>query len=406
MRSKVSPAPATLHQARVARSEPADERLAQSPIEAIPAQLAVVSTDGCIISSNDAWASFECAHCAFPCTAPIGENYLSLCDAATASGSDEAFRYATGLRGVLSGELARFSMEIACHSPGEPKWFMAYVTPFLGDGLRRAVIAHLDISQRKRAEQVIRRLNDELEKRVEERTAQLRESNENLRREIDARLRLEEEILEISEREQQRIGRDLHDDLGQQLVGVWCLGKVLQNDLEAAKRPEAADAAKMTDILERALMLTRSLARGLQPVSAESGGFSAALRDLASRTTQFLGIRCDFHDAAPGIELDNTTATHLYRIAQEAVTNAVKHAECTHVDLNLAKTDDALTLAITDNGHGMAGHGLTSSGMGMRIMRYRADMIGGDLSVSSASPRGTVITCVLRSRPNNLQPPS
>lgn len=374
------------------------ERFAKSTIGAIPARLAVLEESGRIISCNEAWTSFECHGCGFPCIAPDGTDYLAICDAAADLGSEEASRYAAGVRGVLSGELARFSMEFPCHSPQEQRWFVAYVTPFLGDGPRRAVIAHLDISQRKRAEQVIRRLNDELEKRVEERTAQLRESNENLRREIDARLRLEEEILEISEREQQRIGRDLHDDLGQQIVGVWYLGKVLQNNLESAGRPEAVDAAKMTDILERALKLTRNLSRGLQPVALEAGGFSAALKDLATRTTDFLGIPCQFHEDASGFAPDNTTATHLYRIAQEAVTNAVKHADCTRVDLDLTSADGVVALSITDDGRGMTSPAGSSAGMGLRTMRYRADMIGGDLSISPASPHGTVITCLLHPR--------
>ena len=143
-----------------------------------------------------------------------------------------------------------------------------------------------DATGRVRTEEFIRKLNSELEVRVHERTAALRKANEKLHKEIAARHRLEEEILEISEREQQRIGRNLHDDLGQRLVGISYMSHQLAGALQAIGSPEAGQAAKITALLNDALSLTRSLARGLHPVALKSGGLIAALADLADRTSR------------------------------------------------------------------------------------------------------------------------
>jgi len=372
---------------------------AESTLEAIPASIVVLDAHGKIISTNQAWNAFAAANGGDVNAGGVGSNYLAVCDAAAADGVEEASRFASGIREVMRGESPRFSMEYACHSPSQQRWFVGYVTPFAGNGPHSVVIAHVDVSERKRAEQVIRRLNNELEKRVEMRTLQLQHLNEELQQQIAARKQLEKEILHISEHEKQSIGQDLHDDLGQQLAGIWLLSDLLKTSLAEKKSPEAEDAAKITSLLKDALALTRSLARGLHPVAVQAGGLVAALDELASRTSTMFRIQCRCI-CPPAIEMDNTTATHLYRIAQEAVTNAVKHGLAREIDIELSTNPHRTVLSVKDQGKGNGRRSFDQdpdhSGMGMRIMNYRADIIGGDLDIRrSQSGIGTTVVCTI-----------
>ena len=233
----------------------------------------------------------------------------------------------------------------------------------------------------------------ELESRVRHRTAALTE-------EMIERDRLEREVLEISEREQRRIGHDLHDGLGQHLTATALAGQVLGNRLaERAQSVEAAEAERVVTLIEEAIELTRSLARGLSPVAVETEGLTVALAELAAHTTAQFYVPCDLH-CAPSVHFtDPVAAMHLYRIAQEAISNAVRHGRASRVDITLEQeAAGRLTLTIMDNGRGLPPPGgRRPEGQGLRIMAHRARMIGGRLEVATADSGGTRVRCSLDS---------
>jgi two-component system, LuxR family, sensor kinase FixL len=212
-------------------------------------------------------------------------------------------------------------------------------------------------------------------------------------RDITERANLEQEILEISEREHRRIAQDLHDGLGQLLVGTAYLGSTLRQDLVAKSLPEVEQLDRLLRLLDEAIGQTRGLARGLHPVKPEPNGLMAALQELALRTKTLFQVGCRFTCRQPVLIEDNATATHLYRIAQEAVTNAIKHGEPGLIQISLTRTTSRINLAVKDNGVGLPTRLGKQRGMGFRIMRYRAGAIGGSLAIWKEPRGGTTVIC-------------
>ena len=208
---------------------------------------------------------------------------------------------------------------------------------------------------------------------------------------ITERKELETEILAISEREQRRIGQDLHDDICQQLVGIEFLSKALEHQLRTTE--QAAQAAEIAQLIREAIEHTRLLARGLAPIQLEAEGLMEALRALAARISHFFRIQCAFRCPFPALIPDVTVGTYLYRIAQEAVTNAIKHGKAKTIEIQLAVTGDSILLTIQDDGAGFARQGRNPEAMGLRIMQYRADLIGGHFRVETGPGAGTTVVC-------------
>jgi signal transduction histidine kinase len=226
-----------------------------------------------------------------------------------------------------------------------------------------------------------------LESRVTQRTRALAD-------EIERRQELQKEILIVSEREQQRIGHDLHDTLCQHLTATAIAGQILQEKLTASSRPETGDAAQVVDMVEQGIAIARGLARGLFPVEIEDQGLISALHELAAMHDGRNGLACRFRMAEPVMIHDTIAASHLYRVAQEALRNAVRHSGATSIVIELAPTPGGVLLAVTDNGKGIGEPPGTGAGMGLRIMRHRAEIIGATFDVAS-NPGGTRITCEL-----------
>lgn len=201
-------------------------------------------------------------------------------------------------------------------------------------------------------------------------------------REITAFRELTHELLEVSNREQQRLGSDLHDGLGQDLTGLSLLLRGLEVQLALEAPPYVPQVTRIRELVAGAIQSTRLLARGLAPVNLERGGLPEALRNLAELCRETYGIDCTFRNTGTELpHLNESAATHLFRIAQEATTNAARYARATRLSIELQATARRLRLAITDNGIGLTA-GLKSSrpGMGLKIMEYRARMLGAALA--------------------------
>ncbi|MEA3187238.1 MAG: two-component system, chemotaxis family, CheB/CheR fusion protein [Chthoniobacter sp.] len=247
-----------------------------------------------------------------------------------------------------------------------------------------------DLTERNKAEEALRSSQMELEKRVRARTADLRRANRELSSEIMQRTRLETEILGVSEREQRRIGQDLHDGVCQELAANAFMTSALAKRLAQKHVPESEELAKVAAQINEAVGRTRDIARGLHPVEMDSNGLMSALTALVGGVNG--GIKCRFLCKTPVLVDESSVAMNLYRIAQEAVTNAVKHSNGTRIVVDLARKGDTIKLVVRDNGTWSEPK---NDGMGLDIMNYRARTIGGSISISHLTPHGTRVTCLL-----------
>jgi len=208
---------------------------------------------------------------------------------------------------------------------------------------------------------------------------------------ITERKQLEKAILEISAREQRRIGQDLHDGLGQHLTGIAFMAKVHEARLAESNSHETEAAAKIVRLVNEAIHKTRELARGLLPVVSDAQGLMSALQLWAAEVEDLFGISCRFQCEKPVLVHNESVATHLYHIAQEAVNNAIKHGEAGKILIQLTAGPSRGKLMIKDDGKGMPEGLNNSSGMGLHIMKYRSAMIGGALEIRSSTTRGTSV---------------
>lgn len=253
----------------------------------------------------------------------------------------------------------------------------------------RALVAmnhalELEIGHRQQAEETLSHAN-----------AELATVNCSLRNHIREREQLEAAILKISEHEQQRIGRDLHDGLCQYLTGLKFKSALLEQKLIKLGVAEANDARQIEVLLSQAIEHARHLARGLNPIRLEADGLTTALGELAANISSLFNVRCTFvaHQSLLGV--DPAHAIHFYRIAQEATSNAIKHGKATEITLRLLEQPEGIRLTIEDNGQGMAMKTAPTHGTGLHIMDYRARTIGATLDVKNVPTGGVAVTCTL-----------
>jgi signal transduction histidine kinase len=227
----------------------------------------------------------------------------------------------------------------------------------------------------------------ELDQRVRLRTAALEQA-------IRTRNELQTELFEISRRERSAIGHDLHDGLGQHLTATAMAAHLLDARLTADRQPTADDARTIVRMLQEGIAQTRQIARGLLLAAIEPEELIAELEELTATLRQEHNIECRFTWRGPFDGLDAAISSHLFYIAQEAARNALRHARPTLVEISLTADDTTLELTITDNGRGLPAAGAPSTGMGLRIMAHRAEIIGGEFSLEPGGPAsGTRVRC-------------
>ncbi len=582
------------------------ERTAHAVVDGLTSHIAIVDAGGRILAVNARWREFAEENGGSFIAVGEGANYLAVCDGAARNNGCAAEEVAAGIRKVLKGKSPEFSTEYPCHSPTEQRWFIVRVTPFPGEGPRRALVSHENITTRVLAEQALIREHefservihtvrtivlllspegkivrfnrhfeelsgwsfDEVQGRdwfdtflpardrgrirklfrrglrgprthsninpivtkdgreleiewdgaplkdadgrlvgllcsgrdiTERRRAEaaLRDREERLRtilntvtdaiitidrrgritgvnpatermfgysesemvgqnvsllmpspyreehdqylenyertgqakiigigrevqamrkdgsifpielavsevdhlhlftgviRDITERKRLEAEVLRIVEEERMRVAADLHDGICQELVGIQFVTNGLRQDLEKAGHPLAPRARRIEEAIGAAALRTRQTARGMNPVVADGSGLMHALRGLAERT-RLRGVHCAFQCPVPVAIENQTTASELYRIAQEAVQNAVCHSHAKRITVRLSESGSEACLVVTDNGCGLPADVAGAPGMGLRVMRYRAGVIGGQFMIQSRKPTGTAIIC-------------
>ena len=333
----------------------AEEHIALSALDALATHIAILDSEGTILAINKAWREFANGKHATD-RGRVGANYFTLCNAANANGS--AFsKFAAGVTQVLRGEREEFSMEYPCQGGGGECWFHGKVTRFGSKGPIRVVIAHEDISKR---------------------------------------VGLEREIVAVSAREQQRFGQELHDGLSQQLTGLKFKASLLEYQLQSKGLPEANDAKAISELLNEATDEASKLARSVQPVETDSRGLMMALREFAAHMEQAHGIKCICEVRRPVFIHDNNVATHVFRIAEEALSNALVHGEATEITIALSETRDGAVLTVRDNGAGLPRNFSEEGGIGLHMMRYRARMIRGSIELRRNAARGTTMTCTFQ----------
>lgn len=203
---------------------------------------------------------------------------------------------------------------------------------------------------------------------------------------------LERRILEISDAEQRRIGHDLHDGLGQHLTGISLITKRLEQRLVNSNSPEAAEATKLSDLARTAVSWTHYLSHALSPRTLDTEGLPEALTELAVRSENIFSVQCSVAIDGSITGIDAAATMQIYRIVQEAITNSVKHGQAKNIRIELARQRAGIVVHVHDNGTGIKPNQAQSRGMGLRIMQYRARMLGGTVKImSGAAAIGTTV---------------
>jgi signal transduction histidine kinase len=268
---------------------------------------------------------------------------------------------------------------------------LARLVPAVERELREAKVRRA----RAKSEEELRRAHEELELRVEQRTAALKEANQKLRDVLEERKRLETELLEIAENERRRIGFDLHDDLGQKLTGMLLLARALEQRLTREGHKDAEDTRKICELIEQSVNHTHNLAHHFSSIDATGGDLAEVMSGLAATVEKMFGIPCECTIKGEIPDLPENASAQFYKISQEAVSNAIKHGKATCVWISIVGNSQKLVVTIRNDGIPFSPPRNPKARMGLRTMNYRANTIGAEFDIKPNQKNGTVVTCVL-----------
>lgn len=295
---------------------------------------------------------------------------------------------------IVSGHIEEMTAVLAMKSGAHDyimKDRLARLVPAVERELREAEMRR---AQRE-CELALRRAHDELEMRVESRTAALQEAKAKLEKAFEERRRLETELLEIAENERRRIGFDLHDDLGQKLTGILLLTQAMEQQLTHERHSAAPDAHRISELISEVINHTHNLARHFSSLDVRGDDLATVLQNLDANVEKMFGLPCSLVVKGEIPPLPANTTVQLYKIAQEAISNAIKHGKATRVWLSASCLNGQLILTVKNDGQPFSLPEGKKTRMGLRIMNYRANTIGATFDIKPNQKNGTIVTCTL-----------
>jgi len=292
--------------------------------------------------------------------------------------------------GHIEEEMAVSTMDSGAHDY-IMKDRLARLVPAVDRELREAEVRRA----RAKSEEELRKAHEVLELRVEQRTAALREANQMLRDVLEERKRLEAELLEIAENERRRIGFDLHDDLGQKLTGMLLLARALEQRLSREGHKEADEVRRICELIEQSVSHTHNLAHHFSSIDATGGDLADVMSGLAATVEKMFGIPCECTLKGEIPPLPENTSAQFYKIAQEAISNAIKHGKASCVWISVTTSQQKLVVTIKNDGIPFSPPANPKARMGLRTMNYRANTVGATFEIKPNQKNGTIVTCVL-----------